>query len=97
MRVAAAIASCHMMSFLYCAGRAGYVPLSYTDEAVGTLGKNAEGRRWIERVVLQPRIVWADGHAPSAAEIAALHDAAHSECFIANSIMTAVTVEAVTL
>lgn len=89
----AAIASCHMMSFLYCAGRAGYALASYTDEAVGTLGRTAEGRRWIERVVLQPRIVWADGHEPSAAEVAALHDAAHAECFIANSVATAITVE----
>lgn len=89
----AAIASCHMMSFLYCAGRAGYALASYVDDAVGTLGKNAEGRRWIASVTLRPRLTWLDGLAPSAAEITTLHEAAHAECFIANSVATAIVVE----
>lgn len=90
----ASIASCHMMSFLFVASRAGYEVLSYDDEAIGTLGKNAEGRRWIERVVLHPNIEWVPGHEPAAAELSALHQAAHEECYIANSVTTAVEIAA---
>jgi organic hydroperoxide reductase OsmC/OhrA len=90
----AAIASCHMMSFLYVASRAGYEVLAYTDDAVGTLGRNNDGRRWIERVVLTPDIEWVAERTPSAAEVSTLHQAAHAECYIANSVTTAVEIAA---
>jgi len=57
------------------------------------MAKNAEGRYWIERVTLRPRIVFADGNQPDAAELERLHHAAHETCFIANSVLTEVRVE----
>lgn len=88
----AAVASCHMMSFLHHASRAGRTVLAYADDAVGELGRNADGRRWIAKIVLDPRITWADGTAPDDTALAALHAAAHAECFIANSVRTEVVV-----
>jgi organic hydroperoxide reductase OsmC/OhrA len=42
---------------------------------------------------LRPRIAWG-GTAPSADEIESLHHLSHEECFIANSVLTEITVEA---
>src|SRR6187551_1761631 len=36
----ASIASCHMLTFLWVAGRRGFVVTSYRDHAVGTMAKN---------------------------------------------------------
>lgn len=90
----AAIASCHMLTFLFLAARAGYHALSYVDEAIGTMVKNEHGRYWVNEVVLRPHIEWGgERGTPSAADLAQLHHAAHEECFIANSVRTAIRVQ----
>lgn len=89
----AAIAVCHMLSFLQAARDEKIVVTAYADAAEGTMEKNAEGRWWVSRVVLKPRIEFAED-APSAETLAALHHAAHEMCFIANSVKTEVVVEA---
>lgn len=88
----ASIASCHMLWFLDLARRAGHAPVSYEDEAQGTLEKCADGKLRITRVSLRPRIAFA-GDEPGAAALDALHHAAHDACFIANSITADVTIE----
>lgn len=89
----AAIASCHMLWFLSLAAERGFVVDRYEDEAVGTMARIAPQRQAITEVVLRPRIAFASGHAPTAQELDALHDAAHERCFIANSVKTAIRVE----
>jgi organic hydroperoxide reductase OsmC/OhrA len=89
----AAVASCHMMSFLYVASKAGIGVTSYSDEAVGVLTKNAAGKYWISKVTLRPRIEFS-GATPSVEQVQQLHHAAHDECYIANSIKTEVMVDA---
>ena len=55
----AAIASCHMLTFLYLASKEGFLVDSYHDEAVGTVSGNENSRLWISRVTLRPRLrVW---------------------------------------
>lgn len=88
----AAIASCHMLTFLDIARRAGFVVDAYEDEAFGTLAKNERGVRWVSEVVLRPRIAFS-GRVPDAGELDHLHHAAHDQCFIANSVKTEVRVE----
>lgn len=88
----AATSSCHMLFFLSLAAQRGYVIDDYRDEAVGELGKNAQGRLAMTRIVLRPRIVFA-GEAPSPEALAALHHAAHERCYIANSLTADVVVE----
>jgi len=88
----AAIASCHMLSFLAIAARRRLVVESYEDAAVGRMEKNADGKLAVTRVVLHPRIVFGGGSAPSREEIAHLHHLAHEVCFIANSVKTEITV-----
>jgi organic hydroperoxide reductase OsmC/OhrA len=89
----AALSACHMLWFLDLAHRAGLAVLSYSDQAVGTLGRIDRGKRAITRVALRPHVVWADDPAPSSDQIRALHDGAHERCFIANSVTTKVVVE----
>jgi organic hydroperoxide reductase OsmC/OhrA len=92
----AAIASCHMMSFLYVAMRAGFVVERYEDDAVGAMRKNGRGAIWVGAVTLRPRIDFGGGTRPTPAEVAQLHHRAHEQCCIANSVKTEITVEPVT-
>jgi organic hydroperoxide reductase OsmC/OhrA len=88
----AAIASCHMLTFLYLAARAGYEVGSYVDEAVGTMSNNERGVPWVSRVVLAPKIAYLGGKVPAASEETRLHEQAHHDCFISNSVKTEIVV-----
>jgi organic hydroperoxide reductase OsmC/OhrA len=84
----AALSSCHMLWFMDFASRAGLRLNRYTDVAVGTLGKNAQGQLAITHVQLRPVTCFDAAHAPSAAQLADLHHHAHAACFLANSVHT---------
>ncbi len=88
----AALSSCHMLTFLALASNKGFVVDSYQDAAVGHLEKNANGKLAITRVELHPTIVYSGAKQPAAADLEWLHDKAHKECFIANSVTTEVRV-----
>ena len=88
----AALSSCHMLTFLALAASKGFVVDSYEDEAVGHLEKNAAGKMAVTRVELHPRISFGGAKQPAAADLEWLHDKAHKECFIANSVTTDVRV-----
>ena len=88
----ASISSCHMLTWLFLASRAGFDVESYRDEAVGVMTKNEQGVPWVSAVTLNPVIIYTGGKTPDAAENARLHHLAHEQCFIANSIKTQVTV-----
>lgn len=90
----AAISSCHMLTFLWIAGRAGFVVDRYIDQAVGVMEKNAEGRVAVTRVALRPRIEFSGERQPTARELDDMHHRAHEDCFIANSVRTEIVVEA---
>ena len=89
----ASISSCHLLTFLYLASKAGFEIQSYEDEAVGTMAKNDKGVPCVSAVVLKPRIVYAGEKRPSSAEEDRLHHDAHEQCFIANSVKTDITVD----
>ena len=89
----AAASSCHMLWFLSLAARAGFLIESYNDEAYGVLEKDASGRLSMTRITLRPQTVWGGERTPGPEEIAALHRAAHDECYIANSLKGEVIVE----
>lgn len=81
----ASASSCHMLTFLYVAARAGFVAASYRDPALGTMAKGDDRRIQITHVALRPEIAWT-GAAPDAETLARLHHEAHDQCFIANSV-----------
>lgn len=88
----ASISSCHMLTFVWLAGKAGFAVARYRDEAVGTTAKNERGAVWVNRVTLSPQISYAGDRVPTAEELARLHHAAHEGCFIANSVKTEIVV-----
>jgi organic hydroperoxide reductase OsmC/OhrA len=89
----AALSSCHMLFFLFHAAKRGFVVERYEDAASGTMGKNADGRVAMLKVVLRPQVTWGGAQRPSAADIEALHHRAHEDCYIANSVKTEVAIE----
>ncbi len=88
----AALASCHMLTFLAIAARKRIVVTDYRDSAVGHLQKNEEGRLAVTRVVLQPRVTFRDEE-PSAETLDKMHALAHRNCFIANSVLTKIELD----
>jgi organic hydroperoxide reductase OsmC/OhrA len=85
----ASIASCHMLWFLDFARRAKVEVLSYEDNAEGLLEKTPDGRTWITKVTLRPKVEVSG----DAGDLDAIHHQAHEACFIANSVKTEITVE----
>ena len=88
----ASLSSCHMLFFVDFARRAGLVVDSYHDQAEGVLEKRSDGKMAMTRVMLHPRVTW-DGEEPSKEAVADLHHRAHEECFLANSVLTEISVE----
>jgi len=83
----AALSSCHLLSYLALAARAGVHVVDYEDDASGTMAFEGGGGHFTE-VVLRPRVTIAPGADAALAE--ALHREAHATCFIASSVNFAV-------
>jgi organic hydroperoxide reductase OsmC/OhrA len=81
-----------MLFFLFYAAKAGLVIERYEDQAVGEIGKNAQGAMAMLKVTLRPQVEWGE-RAPSAAELDDLHHRAHESCYIANSVRSEIAVE----
>lgn len=87
----ASLASCHMLWFLSIAAKQGYCVESYRDEASGVLSRGADGKLWMTSVTLRPHAVFSAARVPTPEAMRALHEQAHRQCFIANSVRTEVT------
>jgi organic hydroperoxide reductase OsmC/OhrA len=88
----AALASCHMLTFLAITSKRGFQVNHYYDKAEGTLGKNSEGRMALTHCTLRPKIEFSNNIAPSAEELIKFHESSHRNCFIANSLKTKVEI-----
>lgn len=88
----ASLSSCHMLTFIWLAGKAGFLVESYRDEATGVMAKNERGSFWVSKVTLYPQIVWGGDKTPTPAELDQLHHRSHEECFIANSVKTEIVI-----
>lgn len=89
----ASLASCHMLTFLFVAARGGFTVAAYEDTAAGVMSKNEKGIPWVSRITLRPKITYHGEKQPTAEDVEKLHDLAHEQCFIANSVKTEVVVE----
>jgi organic hydroperoxide reductase OsmC/OhrA len=88
----AALSSCHMLTFIWLAAKDKFVIDSYDDLAIGHLSRNDKGRMAVTDVKLEPKIVFSGEKLPTDEDVARLHHGAHEQCFIANSVLTQVTV-----
>ncbi|GAA1531492.1 OsmC family protein [Nocardioides humi] len=79
----AALAQCHLLSYLHSAVSHGVVVVAYDDSPVGTMAQIGQGGRFTS-VTLRPRVTVADaGMVETAREI---HAEASRNCFIAASV-----------
>ncbi|MBV9046563.1 MAG: OsmC family protein [Alphaproteobacteria bacterium] len=88
----ASLAACHMLTFLAICARKRLTVDSYEDDALGIMEKGENGKLWVSRVTLRPKITFAPGTSITPAQIEQIHHQSHGECFIANSVKTDVTV-----
>lgn len=89
----ASLSGCHMLTLLAICARKRLALDSYEDEASGWLEKGESGKLWMSRVVLRPLVRFSGGTELGESQLMALHHQAHADCFIANSVKTAVSVE----
>jgi organic hydroperoxide reductase OsmC/OhrA len=82
-QLVAALAQCHLLSYLHVATQAGIVIQSYEDAATGALQTNSDGSGALVEVVLRPVVSISAGDPATAL---ALHAEANRLCFIANSV-----------
>jgi organic hydroperoxide reductase OsmC/OhrA len=90
--LAAALSSCHMMTFLALAAKAGWPVASYNDHAVAHLGKNTKGQTSVTQIDLHPVVHFDADFAVDDAKLAEMQDRAHRYCFIANTLADSVAV-----
>lgn len=90
--LAAALSSCHMMTFLALSAKAGWPVASYHDHAVAHLGKNAGGRMSVTRIDLHPTVRFDTGFDIDADALEQMQKRAHRYCFIANTLADSVEI-----
>ena len=91
----AALSSCHLLTFVWLASRAGLCVDSYRDAADGLCERDGAGKLSMTVVTLRPEVAFSGARRPRRAELDGLHHRAHEECFIANSVRTDVRCEPV--
>ena len=90
---AAALSSCHMLTFLALAAKARWKLTGYRDRAVAVLGKTDDGRTTVSELVLHPVTEFEPGHEIEPAKLKEMHERAHRYCFVANAISCDMRVE----
>lgn len=78
----AALAQCHMLSYLHSAATNGVVVTAYTDAATGVMAQEGDGGHFTS-VTLHPVVTIAGGDPALALS---LHAQASANCFIAQSV-----------
>ncbi|WP_120510463.1 OsmC family protein [Photobacterium salinisoli] len=86
----AALSSCHMLTFLAIAHLKRLPVASYQDNVTAELGKNEAGKTKVAAIDLNPVITFVDGAEVSPEVLEKMHQKAHDNCFIANSLNTTV-------
>ena len=90
--LAAALSSCHMMTFLALAAKMNWPVSEYTDNAIATLGKNSKGQMTVTQLELNPKVAFDNKFTVDPNEMKKMQDRAHRYCFIANSLSNDVKV-----
>ncbi|WP_425102406.1 OsmC family protein [Tropicibacter sp. S64] len=90
--LASALSSCHMMTFLALAAKAGWPVAGYSDHAVAHLGKNPRGQMSVTRIDLHPVVRFDPGFAVTDDAMTEMQERAHRYCFIANTLADSVEI-----
>ena len=93
--LAGALSSCHMLTFLAVAAKSRLIVDSYEDNVVAVLDKNAAGKLAVTKTILRPKVVFSKETPVTHEKLVELHEKAHRNCFIANSVSGEVLTEPV--
>ena len=85
-KLAAAVSSCFMMTFLALAAKMKWPVKNYKDKAISYLGKNNKGRMYVNKIELNPQIIFDNDFTISDDEMHKMKERSHKYCFIANSL-----------
>ena len=85
-KLAAAVSRCFMMTFLALAAKMKWPVKNYKDKAISYLGKNNEGRMYVNKIELNPQIIFDNDFTISDDEMLKMKERSHKYCFIANSL-----------
>jgi len=86
----ASLMACHHLTYIAVCERSGVKLTGYSDQATGTLAIKDGKMRMVE-VVLRPQVRVADAAHVERAQ--ALHEKAHANCFMSNSVNFEVRIE----
>jgi organic hydroperoxide reductase OsmC/OhrA len=89
----AGIASCHMLFFLSIAAKKKFIIDYYEDNPEAIMGKNDEGKMAVLSLTLHPKVTFTGTNIPAEENIKLIHELAHSNCFLANSIKTKISIK----
>lgn len=89
----AALGSCHMLTFLAVAAKSRITVNAYEDNVVAVLDKNANGKLSVTKIVLRPKATFAAETPVTREKLVELHEKAHRNCFIANSLACEMVME----
>lgn len=87
----ASLSSCHMLWYLHLCAESKILVLAYRDDAVGIMVEAGAGGGRFSMATLRPLATLAAGS--DAERAMALHEKAHSFCYIANSVNFPVRIE----
>jgi organic hydroperoxide reductase OsmC/OhrA len=80
----ASLSSCHMLWYLHLCADEGIIVVDYVDHATGVLQQPGNGSGHFTEAVLNPIVTVTESAMIDKA--LALHEKAHTSCFIANSV-----------
>jgi organic hydroperoxide reductase OsmC/OhrA len=84
LELVAALAQCHLLSYLHVCTTAGVVVTAYEDAPYGVMAETTDDGGYFTEVVLRPLVTVASAEMTEAA--VRLHEDAHRKCFIASSV-----------
>lgn len=88
----ASLSSCHMLFFLSIAAKQNYTIDRYEDHTEGIMGKNEQGKYAMTEVNLHPQVTFSGSNIPGSHQVNKIHQLAHAQCFIANSVRTKINI-----
>ncbi len=86
----ASLSGCHMLWYLHFCAEAGIIVESYVDRPLGIMMEGGGIPGAFEAITLHPEVKISAGDAELAIK---LHQKAHAECFIANSMKIKILIE----
>lgn len=89
-QLGSALASCHLLSFLFVCSKENIVVKSYEDSVEVKLERLERGKMFVSTIVLNPKVEFENEL--SGLKHQELHQKAHEVCFIANSIKSEVII-----